>query len=579
MARVEAEKLYAVIHDLEGGEEKLPLEWTLEGDVLYTAFPDLADWSRVKAIDYAPEMGRARAGEAGYYVIPHGEHVPSGDSFLCRFRERKDIQTLSWGFIMPMWGCVSPRESFTAIVTSMTYEYSLVTSVQRGEYANYPRFELAGEAPYEPIRVEYHLLTGERPDYNDVAIAYRRWRERRGDIQLLKNRAARRPAAAYTAHSIYVRVRQGWKPVPPPVMEQTPETEPPMRVAATFADVSALLDCFRAHHIPKAEFCLVGWNVKGHDGRWPQAFPVEEALGGESALKALTAKAREMGYAMVCHTNSTDAYSIADCWTETDILADRQGKPVKNDQPWSGGAMYQVCPWCGLRQAREILPRVAEMGFAGTHYIDVIATVFPRTCHDPRHPATKRQTVALWNRIFRLSRHLFGGVSSEGVFDFAAPELDYGLYVSFGRKEFDLIDDCVPLWQLVYHGYILSNPYSDTVNPNAQNLLKLAEYGGRPTFYYDSKFVTPQEGKNVNWMGEDDFHCHTAEEREESAAYIAQAAAWYERIKYLQFQRMEKHEDLGGGRRRVRYENGDEILVDYSRGEAFLNGDKILPLS
>ena len=36
--------------------------------------------------------------------------------------------------------------------------------------------------------------------------------------------------------------------------------------------------------IDKAELCLVGWNVRGHDGRWPQAFPVEPALGGEEEL-------------------------------------------------------------------------------------------------------------------------------------------------------------------------------------------------------------------------------------------------------------------------------------------------------
>ena len=84
------------------------------------------------------------------------------------------------------------------------------------------------------------------------------------------------------------------------------ETEPEMHVAATFDDVSELLDVFQAHGIDKAEICLVGWNKSGHDGRWPQPFPVEERLGGEEALKRLTAKARAMGYAMVCHTNSTD---------------------------------------------------------------------------------------------------------------------------------------------------------------------------------------------------------------------------------------------------------------------------------
>jgi hypothetical protein len=42
----------------------------------------------------------------------------------------------------------------------------------------------------------------------------------------------------------------------------------------------------------RAQLCLVGWNQKGHDGRWPQIFPVEEALGGEEKLRRLIRKAR-----------------------------------------------------------------------------------------------------------------------------------------------------------------------------------------------------------------------------------------------------------------------------------------------
>lgn len=83
--------------------------------------------------------------------------------------------------------------------------------------------------------------------------------------------------------------------------------------------------------------------------------------------------------------------------------------------------MYQVCPLCGLRQAMELLPKVRALGFEGTHYIDVISTVFPRACHAPGHPVTRRQCAALWNRILRFARQQFGGISSEGGFDFTAP--------------------------------------------------------------------------------------------------------------------------------------------------------------
>lgn len=60
-----------------------------------------------------------------------------------------------------------------------------------------------------------------------------------------------------------------------------------------------------------------------------------------------------------------------------------------------------------------------------------------------------------------LAREQFGGVSSEGGFDFAMPYLDYGLYISREPWGGGLCDRPVPFWQLVYHGTVLSNPYSD----------------------------------------------------------------------------------------------------------------------
>ena len=570
------DRMYARVIRMDGRVDRVQLDCMEDCGTLIASFPEQADWTDIRTVEFAPEMGQNKAGQDGYYIIPHGEGSV-GDTILCRFREREDTEMVLDRFAMPIWSCIQSRGSFVAIVSSMTYEYRLAVGVKDGVYSCYACFDLNGHMPYEPITIEFRLLD-DKADYNEAALAYREWREQRGELRRYDVRAKERPQARYTAESIYVRIRQGWKPVPPPVREQTPETEPEMHVAATFDDVSELLDVFQAHGIDKAEICLVGWNKSGHDGRWPQPFPVEERLGGEEALKRLTAKARAMGYAMVCHTNSTDAYSIADCWAETDILCDEAGAPVKNNQPWSGGDMYQVCPLCGLRQAMELLPKVRALGFEGTHYIDVISTVFPRACHAPGHPVTRRQCAALWNRILRFARQQFGGISSEGGFDFTAPELDFGLYVSFGLGDCPLADDVVPFWQLVYHGYILSNPYSKTVNPTNDDLLKVVEYGGRPTFYYDSKFVTPDPNKDVNWMGENDYHCHTPEDRQSSAEWIARVYHWYEGIRHLQTLTMERHEILPDGVRRVTYENGDQIVVDYHQKKAYLNGKQILPL-
>ena len=90
----------------------------------------------------------------------------------------------------------------------------------------------------------------------------------------------------------YANVDPTWEEEETVIPEQTPENEPEMHVASTFRDVSDLLDEFHKRGIDEAEFCLVGWNKSGHDGRWPQAFPVEEKLGGEEARRKIRYRSR-----------------------------------------------------------------------------------------------------------------------------------------------------------------------------------------------------------------------------------------------------------------------------------------------
>lgn len=572
-----ADRMTARLNRKDGGSETAALEWALENGTIYAQVPARADWSGIASVDFAPELACAAAGDDGYYVVPHDQQT-AGDTYLCYYREREDCEAVNRGMVMPMYGVIGKRFSCMAVVTGMTYDYELVVGVRNGSYYLFPRVQLDGHAPYETIRVEFRLLEGEKPDYNDVAHAYQDWQRVHAGMISLRERKHSRPKLDYGIRSVYVRIRHGWKPVPPKVLEQTDENEPEMHVASTFADVEALMKEFHAQGVRYAEFCLVGWNYRGHDGRWPQIFPVEPELGGEEGLRSLIETAKKLDYSIVCHTNSTDTYSVADCWDPEDVVHLRDGSLSVNDCGWSGGRMYHLCAEPALRQAQELLPQVAKLGFTGLHYIDVISTISPRACYSHKHPMTARQTAETWREIMRLSRSLFGGFSSEGGYDFAVPELDFGLYVSFGLKPCPLADECVPLWQLVYHGYVLSNPYTTTVNPSASDLLKVVEYGGRPTFYYDSRFVT-QDETHKNWMGEEDFHCATEADRRESTAYIARVAKLNELLWPLQEETMLRHERLDAERVRVTYSDGSQIEVDYGRGEAYLNGRQILPLA
>ena len=525
----------------------------------------------IKYIEVLPEFATAARGEDGYFVMPNGE--------LGTFHEQTGERTAKNYMPMPVFGMKNPRATFVAIVTGMPYAYRLVAQAKAGKYRIFPRFELEGRAAYDDIAIEYHLLTGEQADYSGMARVYRKYQLDRKACIPLRERMANRPELAYVAKAIEVRIRLGWKPMPNKVEEQTPATEPPMKVAVTFDRVGEILDEFKRQGIERAEICLVGWNQKGHDGRFPQNFPVEEQLGGEVKLRQLIKKAQGMGYQIVCHSNSSDAYRIANNWDEEYIIKNPDGMLQKNAH-LSGGRMYNVCPRRAFERFTPMeLRDIAALGFRGLHYIDVLTVVQPRACFDPHHPLNPNQGAEWVGKIMGEAQAVFGGSASEGGHDFCCGKLDYALYASIvPPKPHPMVDRMVPFWQLVYHGIILSNPFPTTCNytiKDPASRLMLTEFGGRPFFYFYSNYRDNGDA----WMGKEDLTCADDKTLAASVAKIKEGYDEFTALARLQTEFMERHEAIARDVFRSVFSDGSEIVSNY-RNEAFAyKGRNIKPVS
>ena len=474
------------------------------------------DYSQVEYVEYDLHAEEIKAGDEGYYLVQAGNHeYANRDYGLGFYKEQPDCEVVLPNCFMPVLGIKHKSKCNIAIVTGMAAEFNQVIKVENNRYYLKVRFMVGQVAPYENIKIEIHNIDKPDATYCDMAREYRNYQLKNG-FKPLKERI--NPELKYSLESVNIRIRMAWKPVPTPIAEQTVENEPEVHVACTFDDVIRLMEAYKKEGIEKVEICLVGWNMKGHDGRWPQIFPVESSIGGEKGLKRVIDKAKELGYAMTCHTNSTDAYSIADIFDEDDIarLPDGGKSSIKSLR-WSGGRTYNVCPRRGYEIAMEMLPKVAELGFKGMHYIDVITAIPPRACYDPEHPVDKRESVYYYDKLFKETIRMFGSVGSEGAYDYNLRNCDYTLYVSFAdfmnsEARFKLCDKIVPFWQLVYHGIVASNPYSRTINAviseTEDDLLKIIEYGGKPQLYYYARFVDD----GTDWIAKGDFHCNTDEE-------------------------------------------------------------------
>ena len=156
--------------------------------------------------------------------------------------------------------------------------------------------------------------------------------------------------------------------------------------------------------------------------------------------------------------------------------------------------------------------------------------------------------------------------------DHFAGALDSVLYTSFDspldierahETDGGLACRHVPIVPLVYNGIWLQNPFTATVNFTVQSRywqLKLLEYGGRPSFYFHSKFVT----NSADWMGKGDLSCATDADLAAAAAKIREGCDVWKPFARLQYEFLDGHERLAEGVFLTTWADGTRLVTNYT---------------
>lgn len=529
------------------------------------------------------DLSEAHVGDEGYYLVPRSISM-MGD-IRTYFRAREDeTHIFRDPTIMSLYALKLP--GFCALIRiERNYKYGFELSVQGGVYHMAPWFvfnnqerdpvwdAVEHDPAYDDIRIEIIELPLDAT-LGDFARVERETRLARGEIRTLREKCEAAPVE-YARKYPSIRIRMGWKPSPSPVLHQTEENEPDMFVACSFARVSDIADELKRQGVEGAELQLVGWNRSGHDGRFPQLFPADPRLGGDAGLEKTIAHVKSLGYRISLHTNLIDAYEIADTFTWDDICVKDDGT-YRQLGHYSGGYAYHVCLAKQLKNNRRDLPQVASLGLNGIHFTDVISIVVPDVCYAKEHPCSTKEGIAIAQTIIHETREMMGAFSSEGTMDFALKDLDYGLYVSFGdgfgQTVVPFADEMLPFFELTYHGILLYNPISPTINyaikPQRDRIIYHLR-GGKPSFYFYSKFRT---GGEKNWMGDADLTAENDEKLAESVSYIAEAAKEYLVRADRQFIFMKDYETYENGIEVATYEDGCRVIGNFSECDATYEG-------
>ncbi len=514
----------------------------------------------------------AKKGEDGFFLTQRGEY---GTFRLDNAKSLRNRQVP-----MQVYGMKTPRGCFAAIVKGLRLEYSHIVEVKNGVYKNYPLFRIAEMQfdPYEDIIIDFYKLDGDKANYSGIAEVYRNYMISERGLVPLVERVKNNPTLANSANTIYTRIKFGRcdRRSAPPDAWSKKGYKPKMIVDHTFDGAKKIMQNFKDLGMDDVEVCFVGWHKGGHDGPFPDLFPVLEEFGGEAKMREAVAFGKSLGYRMTVHTNHHNYYDYAERFDPLNTNKNHDGT-LRTYKYWPGGRAYHSCFQTFYhRYLDEDIAKLKDIGINGTYHVDVTTARQPTQCCNPLHPLTRQGTANYQILIGEKLRKEFGGFSSECKFDHCAEVLDYGLYVRWHvySDASKLVDKDVPLNELVFNGIILSNPYYGTIDAPyerasserlsdenkpysalktaARARLKVIEWGGRPSFYYvNYSDLAPMKRIYDDWQ----------------------------KLKYLQFHFFVFHDEIAKDVFVSRWSNGDEIISNYSDKPFKYKGKTILPLA
>lgn len=554
---------------------------TLADGTVRVTVPAASVGADVRTIDVIHPAFTARKGESGYWIGPRGQ--------LGRFtrdKARWTTDVYNNNLLMPYFGCKTAKGLATCWIKGLRFESEIRLETAKGRSEFFPRLRVAeiGCRPYEDWTLEFRNL-GPEADYSEAARFFRETRLKAGEIVPLVEKMRTRPETAYLKDTFTARLPMFCaKPRQPG--DQTPETEPPVKVAYTPAQAERLMEELKAAGVEKMEFCASGWTTGGYDGRFPSFFPCAEEIGGDAAMRKLAETAKRLGYRLGLQSAYTAAFRISPRWSEDIVCKRPDGSLLRGETYWCGGDTYRTC----IERVRQLfldedMKGWKSLGVDGANYLDVFTAISPCPCCDPRHPLTRAGAAEAQRKIAARCIAELGGFASECGEDHLINELSYINYVSADIKRWqgysqteklkdqetifplrcpdpakNAIDEIVPFWEIAYHGFVYHPTdrltQSHTVAANRKNSpstwLLSVEFGGRPIPYIGPKTT---------------------------ATEIVRAYEDYRPLARLSTVFMDAHRRLSDDVRLVVYADGTEIVVNYGATPYEYRGQAVGPKS
>ena len=520
----------------------------------------------VKCVDVVPAFMTAQKGDEGYWIDARGAYGTFSMDNGSYSNDRA-----GW---MPIFGLKRGKTLWYGQVMKWRCDYRFHAEAKNGRYEAFPQFvahEIRAYGPlYQDIVVDYRRLDGDQADYIGLAKAYRKYQFANSGVRMARDRAKDNPTLRYLLDSFVVRISQHCRKqvLKDRTMRMTKKNEQPLLVHMPFLITGDLMEQLHDAGVDKATFLSAGWTSGGYDGRYPDMFPVEPAIGGEDGFKALAKRCNDLGFQMSAEVDYTEMYGPADRFN-IDLACRYANGQFPNGGFWPGGLAYNLCTKKGwdLGWYQMDFARLRTVIGPGPLFFDVMSAIEPRRCGHPAHPATADDMGETYSRLFKLARETMGGAASECGFDLGIQYLDYvnylwheiGFWKTNRYKGFQ--SGVFPVWELVYHGvvfytsdrYLQNHTYGNEDRSNGA-----FDYGWG---IYDRKEDPFKALKHVEFGSRPILYTHTFTD----VPSIVKAWREYKPVRHLQKEEMIGHRELAPEVFETSYEEGSRTVVNYRK--------------
>jgi hypothetical protein len=307
----------------------------------------------------------------------------------------------------------------------------------------------------------------EKGNYVTLAKRYRRHVMDTGQFVSLKEKIAREPLVRELIGTPHTRLHVKRNYRPGGFRYDNVNRERNYNVV-TFDHWAAELRKVKSQGVDRLYVCLAGWPYLGYDRQHPDELPPAPEAGGWEGMKRFGDALRELNYLFVPHDQYRDYYTDAPSFQEQFAIHEedstrpplifpgtRFGQSKTGLVPymdhWDGGRMSYLSPRFHLGHLVKNYRLMFEHGVRPQGaYLDVYGYIPPDRDFNPRHPATRADSMKARAACFRWVRQNLGLVGTEAAADWVIPYVDFG---SSNPGRGTAIP--VPLYQLVYHDAVV----------------------------------------------------------------------------------------------------------------------------